>query len=124
MNDHAGLSFNYRLEEGCTKITKYGLAMARSLNFPDDILIHAAKVSQTVQNRVQAMRQNQTAREIQERRLVVQTVERLRQLKNSGRLQGQELIDYLKELRRPLLEFYQKESQESEVVETIADLDD
>jgi DNA mismatch repair ATPase MutS len=105
VNDVADLSFHYQLKHGCTQTKNYGLALARSLDFPDDILIKAAKVSQQVQDLVLAKKQKYPSREIQKHRLVVQTVERLRQLKRSGKIQGEELREYLKSLREPLMEF-------------------
>jgi DNA mismatch repair protein MSH4 len=89
----------YKIAEGYEEEKFYGLALARVVGLPEDVITTATKVSKALHRRNEARKSNAKVLSIARRRkLVLSLREQLIQAKN-GSMEGEELQQWLKRLQ-------------------------
>lgn len=104
MPDAMTMKMLYTVAPGAVKEEHYGLALAKVLPLPQEVLNHATHVAETLNDRMNKKRKTLVAILVQRRRkLVLGLKEHLVQAQ-SGNMQGDMLRDWLESLQRQFVE--------------------
>ncbi len=99
MSDNKTMVMIYKLAIGFVQEDHYGLALARVIDLPPQVLEVAEKVSQSLEAQAAAKKQSSKARALaQRRKLVLGLREQLRQARD-GPMEGKVLLSWLRRLQ-------------------------
>jgi len=104
MREENTMTMLYKIDQGYVKEEHYGLALARVVNLPPEVLEVAEKVSNAIAARAQAKkRSSQTAAVAKRRKLLLNLKEMLKQAE-SGPMQGKVLLNWMRKLQKEFIE--------------------
>ena len=113
MSDPSRMTMLYKVEEGSVKEEHYGLALARVVDLPPQVLEIAERVSKTLSERKEAKMSNSKARAVaQKRKIVLSLKEHLVNAAN-GSMDKITLLNFMRRLQEEFVHQMSKVDEET-----------
>lgn len=103
MSEENNMTMLYRIGQGYVKEEHYGLALARVVNLPPQILDVAEKVSKALDAQAAAKKKSSKAFALTRRRRLLLNVKEALKQAESGQLEGQALLNWLRRLQEEFI---------------------
>jgi len=104
MREENTMTMLYKIDEGYVQEEHYGLALARVVGLPPEVIEVAKKVSNTLATQAQAKKRSSQAVAVAKRRKLLLNLKEMLKQAESGPMQGKVLLNWMRKLQEEFIE--------------------